>query len=33
VIDFAEEDDLDDSKLLWEQNIHDLVRLLGAELS
>lgn len=33
VTDFAEEDDLDDSKLLWEQNINDLVRLLGAELT
>jgi hypothetical protein len=33
VTDFAEEDDLEDSKLLWEQNIHDLVRLLGAELT
>ncbi len=33
VTDFAEEGDLDDSKLLWEQNINDLVRLLGAELT
>lgn len=30
VVDFAEEDDLEDSQLLWEQQISDLRRVLGA---
>ena len=33
IIDFAEEDDLEDSKLVWEKNVQDLIRLLGAELT
>lgn len=33
ITDFAEEDDMDESKLLWEKNIQDLIRLLGAELT
>jgi uncharacterized protein YndB with AHSA1/START domain len=33
IIDFAEEDDLDDSKLVWEKNIQDLIRLLGADIT
>jgi len=33
IIDFAEDDDLDDSKLVWEKNIQDLIRLLGADIT
>jgi len=33
IIDFAEDDDLEDSKLVWEKNVTDLIRLLGAELT
>jgi hypothetical protein len=33
IIDFAEEDDLEDSKLVWKKNVNDLIRLLGAELT
>jgi hypothetical protein len=33
ITDYAEEDELDDSKLVWEKNVHDLIRLLGAELT
>jgi hypothetical protein len=33
IIDFAEEDDMDDSKLVWEKNIQDLIRLLGADIT
>ena len=30
ITDFAEEDDFDDSKLLWDQAVQDLKRVLGA---
>ena len=30
IVDFAEEDDLEDSKLLWDQAVQDLKRVLGA---
>jgi START-like superfamily domain len=30
VVDHAEEDEVDESKRLWEQQIHDLKRVLGA---
>jgi hypothetical protein len=30
VTDFAEEDDIEDSQLLWDQQISDLRRVLGA---
>ena len=30
VTDFAEEDDMDESKRLWEQQIGELKRVLGA---
>ena len=33
ITDFADEDEMDDSKLVWEKNVHDLIRLLGAELT
>lgn len=33
IIDFADDDDLEDSKLVWEKNVNDLIRLLGAELN
>jgi len=33
ITDFADEDEMEDSKLVWEKNIHDLIRLLGAELT
>jgi hypothetical protein len=33
ITDFAEEEDLDDSKLVWEKSVQDLIRLLGAELT
>ncbi|MFM7661374.1 MAG: START-like domain-containing protein [Bacteroidota bacterium] len=33
ITDFAEEDDLEESKLVWEKSVQDLIRLLGAELT
>ena len=30
IVDFAEEDDFEDSKLLWDQAVQDLKRVLGA---
>jgi hypothetical protein len=33
IIDFAEDDEVDENKLVWQKNVTDLIRLLGAELS
>jgi hypothetical protein len=30
ITDFAEEDELEESQMLWEQQINDLRRILGA---
>lgn len=33
IVDFAEDDEVDENKLVWQKNVTDLIRLLGAELS
>jgi len=33
IVDFADDDEVDENKLVWQKNVSDLIRLLGAELS
>jgi hypothetical protein len=30
IVDFAEEDEVEESKLLWDSQIHDLLRVIGS---